>query len=95
MLDGTSIDALGEHRFLVRTQQGDDIVEILIRTSPAVLAQLTVDEADEARLVEATVEYLVARQRADDLPEQLDVDDVLAAYDDFEDEVRRRLQDAT
>jgi len=92
MLDETTIDALGEHRFLVRARQGDDIVEIRIRTSPAVLAQLTVDEADEARLVEATVEYLVARQRADDLPEQLDVDDVLAAYDDFEDEVRRRLK---
>jgi hypothetical protein len=94
MRNDVKIDALGEHRFLVRARQGDDIVEVLVRASPAVLARFTENEIDEIRIIEATFAYLVTRQRADDLPSQLDLDDVLATYEDFEDDVRRRLRDA-
>jgi hypothetical protein len=34
------------------------------------------------------VTYLIARQRPDDLPVQLDIDDVIAAYDDFVDQLQ-------
>jgi hypothetical protein len=58
-----------------------------------VIARLTTDESDETRIIEATAAYLIARQRADDLPPQLDLDDVAAAYDGFEDDLRRQLAD--
>lgn len=93
MTNDMKIEALAEHRCLVRTRQGDGAVEILVRASPDVTARLIDDPADEVRIVEATVAFLVARQRVDDLPPQLDVDDIAAAYEDFEDELRRRLHE--
>jgi hypothetical protein len=95
MPNDITVDALGDDRFLVRTHQDDDVVEVLVRASPAVLARFTDDEVDEVRVVQASFAYLVARQRPDDLPPQLDLDDVLATYEDFEDDVRRRLHGAT
>ncbi|MBX6750131.1 MAG: hypothetical protein IRY85_10765 [Micromonosporaceae bacterium] len=95
MRNEMKIDALGEHRFLVRTRQDDDVVEVLVRASPAAVARFIDNEADEIRVIEATFAYLLTRQRADDLPPQLDLDEVLAAYADLEDDVRRRLQGAT
>lgn len=95
MRNETTIDALGEHRFLVRTRQDDDAVEVLVRASPAALARFSDGGADEVRVIEAVFAYLVTRQRADDLPPELDLDDVLATYQDLEDDVRRRLHGAT
>ena len=91
MLEHFTIETLGEHRYLVRAQQGEEPVEILVRASPTVIARLAPREADESRVIEETLAFLVARQRADDLPPQLDVDEILATYEDFEDDLRGRL----
>ena len=91
MIKQPQVEPLGEHRYLVRARQGEDVVEVLIHATPSVIARLAGDETDETRIIEATVAYLIARQRADDLPPQLDLDDVTAAYDGFEDDVRRQL----
>ena len=91
MTDQPLVETLGAHRYLVRARQGEDTVEIRIHASPAVIARLTTDETDETRIIEATAAYLIARQRADDLPPQLDLDDVAAAYEGFEDDLRRQL----
>jgi hypothetical protein len=64
-----------------------------VNASPAVIARLTTEETDEARIIQATAAYLIARQRADDLPPQLDLDDVAAAYEGFEADLRRQLAD--
>jgi hypothetical protein len=48
-------------------------------------------DVDETRIIEATVAYLVQRQRADDLPANLDLDDVAAAYDDYVDDIQMQL----
>ena len=61
-------------------------IEIRVHASPDVVARLAADETDENRIIEATAAYLIARQRADDLPPQLDLDDVAAAYDGYIDE---------
>ena len=91
MIDEPHVEAIGDHDYVVRAPQGEDIVEIRVRATPSVIARLAGDETDEARIIEATVAYLIARQRADDLPPELDLDDVTAAYDGFEDDVRRQL----
>jgi hypothetical protein len=91
MTSQPQVEKLGEHRYLVRVRQGEDIIEIRVNATPAVTGRLSADEADEARIVEAAAAYLIARQRADDLPPQLDLDDIAAAYDGFEDDLRRQL----
>jgi hypothetical protein len=35
--------------------------------------------------------YLTARQRPDDLPKQLDLDDIIAAYDGYLDDLRDQI----
>ncbi len=85
------IEALDGDRYLVQIPDDDGPVTILVRASPAAIALLAPDGTPAARVVEAGVEYLVARQRADDLPPQLDIEDVAAAYEGFEGELRQRL----
>lgn len=93
MTDQPRVESLGDHDYLVRVRQGEDTIEIQVRATPTVIARLTSDETDETRIIEATAAYLIARQRADDLPPQLDLDDVAAAYAGFEDALRQQLRD--
>jgi hypothetical protein len=91
MSDQPKVEALGEHRYLVHARQDEEDIRIRLDATPSVIARLATGEADETRIVEAAAAFLIARQRADDLPSQLDLDDVVAAYDGFEDDLRRRL----
>jgi hypothetical protein len=84
------VEALGEHTYLIRVLEGEDTIEIRVHASPAVLAGLP-EGTDENRLVEVTAAYLIGRQRADDLPPTLDLDDVAAAYDGYLDEIAAQL----
>jgi hypothetical protein len=77
------VESLGDHDYLIRLHQGGETIEIRIRASSDVARRAGVADADEVRLIEATASYLVARQRADDLPSSLDLDDVAAAYDGY------------
>jgi hypothetical protein len=85
------IEALGEHNYLLRLREGEDTIEIRVYASPAILGRLPAG-TDEYRVVEATVAYLIHRQRADDLPASLDLDDVAAAYDDYLTQIGNQLQ---
>lgn len=82
---------LGGHDYLVRVGGCEATAEIRVHASADVMRILAVRGADEVRVVEATVTYLVQRQRADDLPISLDLDDVAAAYTDYVDAIRRQL----
>jgi hypothetical protein len=87
----TAIEALGDHDYLVRLPLGEDVVTIRIRATPEVVAQIAGPDADETRVVTATVAYLTARQSPDDLPGQLDLVDVLAAYVGYVDDMSALL----
>jgi hypothetical protein len=82
------LEALGDHDYLVRFAQDEDIVVVCMHADPAVVAQIG---DDEQRVVEATAAYLIARQSADDLPEQVDLDTVAAAYDGYVADLHRQL----
>lgn len=84
------IEALGDHDYLVRVGQTRNVT-IRVRATPEVVARIAGPEADEARVIAATMAYLTVRQRPDDLPPQLDLDDVIAAYDDYLDDVRNEI----
>lgn len=85
------IEPLGDHDYLVRFMQDDDAVEIEIRATPAIVASIAGADADETRVIAATAAYLIERQSADELPGQLDLDDVLAAYDGYVEDLHDRL----
>ena len=87
-VDQPALEALGDHDYLVRIQQGDDTVVLRMHADPAVVERIA-DE--EPRVVEATAAYLIARQSADELPEQVDLDDVAAAYDGYVEDLQRQL----
>jgi hypothetical protein len=73
-----ALEALGDHDYLLRFQQDEDTVVVRMH-------------ADEQRVVEATAAYLIARQSADDLPEQVDLDTVAAAYDGYVADLHHQL----
>ena len=81
--DQPHVEALGDHNYLIRVCTGDETVEVRVYATPEVVARIGVDDTDESRIVEATAAYLIQRQRADDLPAALDLDDVAAAYGDY------------
>ena len=82
------LEALGDHDYLVRFVEGENTVVVRVYADPAVVGQIA---DDEQRVVEATAAYLIARQSADDLPEQVDLDTVAAAYDDYVADLHRQL----
>jgi hypothetical protein len=84
------IEGLGDHDYLVRVPLGDDFVTIRMRANPEVVAGIAGD-ADESSVIEATIAYLTARQSADELPGQLDLDDVVAAYDGYLDDLHKQM----
>jgi hypothetical protein len=83
-----ALEALGDHDYLLRFVEGEDTVVVRVYADPAVVAQIA---EDEQRVVEATAAYLIARQSAEDLPEQIDLDTVAAAYDSYIADLHRQL----
>lgn len=91
MEDRPTVEPLGGHAYLVSGQQDGTAVEVRVVVDPAFLATLEVDGGEEARAVEATVGYLLGHQRLDELPPQLYLEDVAAAYADFAEHLQGRL----
>ncbi|BBZ03203.1 hypothetical protein MCHIJ_26400 [Mycolicibacterium chitae] len=91
-----SIESLGDHDYLVWVELDEDLdaaaVTLRVRADPAVVTQISGAEADERRVVAATIDYLTARQRADDLPGDVDLQDVAAFYDGYVDELQEQLR---
>lgn len=83
-----ALEKVGGHDYLLRFVQGADTVVVRVYADPAVVAQIG---EDEQRVVEATAAYLIDRQSADDLPEQIDLDMVAAAYDGYIADLHRQL----
>ena len=83
-----ALEALGDHDYLLRFQQDQDTVLVRMHADPAVVARIA---DDEQRVVEATAAYLIARQSVDELPEQIDLDTVAAAYDGYVEDLHHQL----
>ncbi len=86
------IEPFGDHEYLVHIEEDEEIVTIRMRADPTLVAEIGGPDADESRVVAATVGYLTARQRADELPQALDLQDVAAAYDGYVDQLRGELR---
>jgi hypothetical protein len=94
MVEEPTIEALGDHTFALHARDPDGgVVDVRIYGSADVLTRLgALDPRDEHRVVQATTAYLLARQRADELPPFLELDDVAAAYDGYIADLEDRLE---
>jgi hypothetical protein len=91
MADDLRIESLGEHRFLLTRCEGDELVEIQVYADPVVVQRIGLDGVGEQRIVRAAADFLLERQSADELPGKIDLDEVVAAYDGFIDDIRERV----
>ena len=82
------IDADGEHVYLIQVHDVDDETTIELRLSEDAARDLDVEATQEGQVAAATVRYLLARQEAFDLPSELDIEDIMAAYPDFTEVIR-------
>ena len=77
------IETQGEHRYVVRLRDGEELCESWFNLTPAVLADMGVGEQDEEGAVRRTARFLVDRQDVADFPVIVELEDVIATYDDF------------
>lgn len=81
-------EPLGDGSYSMSTESYDGTVTVtvsLVKAAELTDGRLTDDEAT----ARATLRYLLGHQDAADLPEFIDIGDVLAAYDDAEVEISR------
>jgi hypothetical protein len=89
MAASIEIESQGEHQYVVRLRDGDDVCETWFNISPTVLDQVRVHGEDEERVVRRTAEFLVTRQSVADFPDIVELEDVIATYDDYIDVMTR------
>ncbi|MEU9046300.1 MULTISPECIES: hypothetical protein [unclassified Kitasatospora] len=91
MSEHFEVEPLGDHEYLVRARAGGEVVESRFRTDEEVVELLHVAPADEQRVVAETAEFPAERQPVVDLPQMVDLEDVVACYDDFVEQLGQRL----
>jgi hypothetical protein len=79
--DDIEIDAQGEDRFLVVQASELEDVRTWFTVTPEVLDRLGTDDGED--VVRRTVLFLRRHQEVADFPEVVDLEDVIASYDDY------------
>jgi hypothetical protein len=79
--DDIEIDAQGEDRFLVVQASELEDVRTWFTVTPEVLDRLGTDDGEN--VVRRTVLFLRRHQEVADFPEVVDLEDVIASYDDY------------
>jgi hypothetical protein len=77
------IEIQGEHQYVVRLRDDEEVSETWFNITPTVLDQVRVEGESEERVVQRTAEFLVARQSVADFPDIVELEDVIATYDDY------------
>ena len=81
MAEDIEIDAQGDHEYVVVQPSELEDVRTVFTVSPEVMDQLGSD--DEEDVVLRTVQFLRRHQDVADFPSVVDLDDVVASYDDY------------
>lgn len=83
MLDSVEVEAQGDHEYVVRLEGDGERAESWFRIAPECLPQLGAAAEDEESVVRRTVEFLARHQAVPDFPSMVELEDVIASYDDF------------
>ena len=79
--DDIEIDAQGENSYLVVQPSELEDVRTFVTVTPEVMDRLGAD--DEEDVVRRPVLFLRKHQEVADFPEMIDLEDVIASYDDY------------
>jgi hypothetical protein len=85
------IDLVNDNEYTVRAEAEGQTVESLFRTDPDYLERIGLAEAEGKRVVEETARFLAEHQRVIDFPPMIDLEDIAAAYEDFAQQLQKRL----
>lgn len=83
MLESVEIEAQGDHEYVVRLEGDGERAESWFRVTPEGLADVGGTPDDEEAVVRRTVEFLARHQGVPDFPDVVELEDVIASYDDF------------
>lgn len=83
MLESVEIEAQGDHEYVVRLEGDGERAETWFRITPECLPQVGAGPDDEQSVVRRTVEFLAGHQAVPDFPSVVELEDVIASYDDF------------
>jgi hypothetical protein len=78
-----TIEPQGDHEYVVTLQADAEVVESWIRVTPELLERHGAGPDDEERVVRRTVEFLGHHQDPADFPSIVELEDVIATYDDY------------
>lgn len=89
----TDIDltAMEPHTFGVQIEEGDLTVSLRVHISEGFRDDLQLNDVDEESIVSESLQFLLDRQKATSLPEELSLDRIAADHPDYYDELRARL----
>jgi hypothetical protein len=79
--DDIEIDAQGENSFLVVQPSELEDVRTVVTVTPEMMDRLGTDDGED--VVRRTVLFLRKHQDIADFPEYIDLEDVVASYDDY------------
>jgi hypothetical protein len=77
------IDGQGAHQYVVRLEDDGEACETWFNITPTVLEQVRGADESEERVVRRTAEFLLGHQEVADFPDIVELEDVLATYDDY------------
>ncbi len=83
MAASIEIDSQGAHQYVVRLRDDEETCETWFNLTPALLDRVRVAGESEEQVVQRTTEFLVARQDVADFPDIVELEDVIATYDDY------------
>lgn len=91
-MDSTfDIERVQEHEYRIRANIEDQPVESVVRLTGDTLAQLDLPDTDEVTLVRAIAQFLAQHQSVRDFPPLIDLEDLIASYDDFPGQLKQHL----
>jgi hypothetical protein len=73
----------GDGEYLVHLEGDGETVDSTLLITPAALDQLGATPADEEQIAHRAVQFLLRHQAVPDFPRFIDLEDVLAGYEDF------------
>jgi hypothetical protein len=77
------IENQGDHQFVIRLRDQAETVESWFNLSPTLLDELGVGHEDEEDVVRRTVTFLLQYQDVGDFPQVVELEDLLATYDNY------------
>jgi len=86
------IEPVNQNEYLVRWRSEGQTGESLVHTNPEFLAEAGLDSFDEQLVVEETTTYLAEHQPVIDFPQTVDLEEIAAAYGDYAEQLKARLQ---